>query len=270
MKKLAWVPCQEEMIEIEQLAKRQKRLFPDAADVGYWVANENAPWLILLRAATRELTKCHGSKIYKTPLLSTVSIFIPIEHDEGLISGEVIEITRQSFKGKPAVIINVHRARLNAQQIKTQYGGKTASQSVLKVAARYEKKAYPALSYDMSGHLRRSPAGDILYFNLSGTTRGTLVAVQADALRQDFNEKAAFIGSAVSNFDKFKATRQNWTWNQGMTFLVGSDKGLTFKTDIVINGIKALDDIPGFLDAIRKYATSQKWYVDKLTADSSF
>jgi len=140
MKKIAWVPCKEDLIDIEDIAKRQRRLFPDAADVGLWIKDENEQWLVELRRATKNLTKCHGSRIYKGPRLSTVNIFVPFEWDEGFIAGETVEIIRQSFKGKPAMIINIGRAHLKKNEAVMRYGLKMASyteRQVSKVASRW-------------------------------------------------------------------------------------------------------------------------------------
>lgn len=80
-------PCKESLIELEILAKKQKRIYPDSADCGILITPDNTSEINTAREALRDLMNFYGYKAlnWGNPHASggkSVSLFIPIEAEE--------------------------------------------------------------------------------------------------------------------------------------------------------------------------------------------
>jgi hypothetical protein len=132
---LEWFPNKEELIFFEELAKKQQRIYPDAADYGILL---NRYGIQINRygiqtggnlkdQARNNLMKLMTSYGYKQDKWSngtTTKIFIPIEIDEGLYSGETLIVSFNKLGNKEFLSVDIGRVALTKDQAKERWGAK--------------------------------------------------------------------------------------------------------------------------------------------------
>jgi len=88
--KKAWFPGREELHYFEDLMKQQKQIWPDAADDGYIITDQEHAEA---RRHMKELLDIYKAKITRGPGRdSTTEMFIPFEMDEGYYSGVIFKV----------------------------------------------------------------------------------------------------------------------------------------------------------------------------------
>jgi hypothetical protein len=84
------IPHKEDLIELEQLAKRQKRMYPYATDLGVPYAEIDLP---RYRRAVKNLMDFYKYESRNIDSGKTVTMFIPFEHDEGRLVGIELSVS---------------------------------------------------------------------------------------------------------------------------------------------------------------------------------
>lgn len=110
-------PCKEEYVAFEQLARRQERIYNDAADMGIPLAKvEN---ITTLRAQLKELMSFYRNAFpqhYKAVDIcryKSVEMFIPFEQDGPVLAGVTLSVTfneDRKVKGGGFISIDIQRA----------------------------------------------------------------------------------------------------------------------------------------------------------------
>lgn len=121
-----WSPEKESLIYFEELAKRQKRIYPDAVDSGVLLDTDDGVKTEEARAEIKKLLNVYGGKIVKYHGGSSTEIFIPFEEDEGQMSGVVLSV---SYNNDPArklsfLSIDITRKAMSEKDAKKNYNFK--------------------------------------------------------------------------------------------------------------------------------------------------
>jgi hypothetical protein len=128
-----WFPGKEEFRVIEDFYKQQRNIYSDAADAGIYsdssVDNK-------IKNALKKLQKLHGSKQQKWSSGASVTIFVPVEEDEGYYSGMVLTVSKNndqrlsktglnnSKKAASFWSIEISREMIKPTEAKRKYGYK--------------------------------------------------------------------------------------------------------------------------------------------------
>ena len=81
--------CKEQIIYFEELARRQKRIYPDSSDFGVLVDDKE---LSIARQMLKDLRQCYQSTVDKYHYGSTTRVSVTVEKDEGMYNGFYIMV----------------------------------------------------------------------------------------------------------------------------------------------------------------------------------
>ena len=122
-----WIPNKESLVYFESLAKQQKQLWNDSADYGV----EADPKLKgEARAQLMQLMKTFGYKLEKWSSGSKTTVFIPVETDQGLLAGTVLNVGYDKIKGKDYLHIDIEHNTLSHKEAREKFNSKMANESV--------------------------------------------------------------------------------------------------------------------------------------------
>lgn len=126
-KLLEWFPAKEELVYFETLARKQKRIYPDAADSGVIVGLDFTK--DVARKNLTSLMSVYGYKLEKSGGNSKTILFIPIEQDGESISGSVLTVFYNIDKKKNIeyMSILIKRVVTTAKEAVIEYGAKSGS-----------------------------------------------------------------------------------------------------------------------------------------------
>jgi hypothetical protein len=124
-------PHKEDLIVIEQLLPLQKLIHDDAEDFGILIRDTRPGDLDPAREALKRLKDFYGCVTHKwgdtdSSYGRMLSLFIPIEEDEGLWAGTVVTATfnHDSSRRLDYVSFSVHAARMSESEAQHAYGSK--------------------------------------------------------------------------------------------------------------------------------------------------
>lgn len=109
-------PCKEEVIFLEKLAKRQYKIYPDAADFGIETTKMDISIIRQVVANIREVFGCEEYKFKEEQWHNgkSVEFHIPIEEDYGYLYGMTIKLEYNSdpIRKKKFMSIDITNGKL--------------------------------------------------------------------------------------------------------------------------------------------------------------
>lgn len=109
-KVVARFPGKEELVDLEQIAKRQKRVYPDAIDVGIVLDKSNKK---KIKPVWAELQKLYGATITKYGTGQMTEIFVPVEMDGPYVSGIIVTLIYSNDKPRNMEVLSISFKRDN-------------------------------------------------------------------------------------------------------------------------------------------------------------
>ena len=106
----------EELVVLEKAAKLQRQIYPDAADFGIEINEQNKHVVAEVKAALSSLKEMFSSSVKvshwgDTKLGGwTCEVFIPIEYDEGRVVGQIVSVGYNAVHRTRFIDINFKRA----------------------------------------------------------------------------------------------------------------------------------------------------------------
>ena len=122
-KLVAWFPEKESVVEFEQAAKKQERIYDDAADYGILLDKANKK---IFRDALKSLINFYGYTGEKWSSGQSWKIAIKVEEDEyrsGKFHCEILEITwnNDELRHKEFLTVDITSKSLSEKEIDAEY-----------------------------------------------------------------------------------------------------------------------------------------------------